>query len=210
MDNLDTDDGLAGLVIGLVRDADIIRKEYGHLEAARDVDGCCLVVLTHPSLLVELGAAKAELQWRFDVLVAPDGGEQFALFAMQARGAQVRLVMPLGDPSVQQYLSDSMQRGRFHVALLNEATQVPAFITIAGGFQPPGLMDQLLEESRSRPRNAQTLRWFGRFLSPLDGVRSLTPEHEVTHAVTALVSKDLEAELEAGPSAGRNRGTPLH
>lgn len=210
MDNVDTSAGRARLVMGLLRDADIIRKEYGHLETARDFDGGCIAVLTSPSLLAELGASKSELRWRFDVHVAPSSGEQFALFIMQANGAQVRLVMPLGEPAVQQYLLEGTQRERLSVLLLHEATRAPVFITIPGSFQPPGVAKHLLVKARSLPRSGQSLRRLGGLISPLDGVRSLVPEYVVTHAVTALVSKDLETELQVSLDSGRPRGTPLH
>ena len=210
MDNVDTSAARARLVMGLLRDADIIRKEYGHLETARDFDGSCIAVLTPPSLLAELAASDSELRWRFDVLAAPDSDEQFALFTLQANGAQVRLVMSLGDSAVQQYLLDGMRRERLSVLLLHEATRAPVFITIPGSFQPPEVVNQLLVEAPRFPGTGLALRRLGGLVSPLDGVRSLVPEHVATHAVTALVSMDLETELQVSLDSGRPRGTPLH
>jgi len=103
-----------------------------------------------------------------------------------------------------------MRRERLNVLLLHEVTQAPVFISIPGSFQAPEMVSRLLAESRSFPRDGKSLRRLGSVIRPLNGVRSLVPGQAVTHAVTALVSKDLEAELQAGQDKGSSHKTLLH
>lgn len=188
---MDDGEGLAKVRIGRVRDADSLRREYGH----QGFDGHCITSWAPAGLLAEFGTFGPAPEQRFDVLVMP-AGEHVALLTLQANRAQARFVMPLGEPSVQRYLLDCMQRGRIHALLTDETTHTPVFANIPGGFHAPGLVLRLLQEARSLPCDAQTLIWLGRLLRPLDGVSTLIPGQQVTHAVTVLVgNEDLAAAL---------------
>jgi len=190
--DIDDGEGLAKVRIGRVREADFLRRELGQL----GFDGRCIASWAPAALLAELGTLDRAPEQRFDVLLMPGTGEQVALLTFQANKAQVRLVMPLGDPGIQRYLLDCMRRGRIHALLMNEATRKPVFVDLAGGFRAPGLVLRLLQESRSLPCDVQALIWLGGLLRPLDGVGSLIPGQEVTHAVTVLVcNEDLAAAL---------------
>ena len=190
--DIDDGEGLAKVRIGRVRDEDFLRKELGH----QGFDGRSIVSWAPAELLAELGELDPASAQSFQVLVMPGAGEHVALLTLQANNAQVRFVMPLGDPGVQRYLLDCMQRGRIHALLMDETTHAPSFVNVLGGFHSPGLVLRLLQESRSLPCDAQTLIWLGGLLRPLDGVCSLIPGREVTHAVTVLVcNEDLAAAL---------------
>ncbi|NKI93902.1 hypothetical protein [Rhizobacter sp. SG703] len=191
---MDIDDGevLAKLRIGRVRDENFLRKELGN----QGFDGRSIVSWAPTALLAELGTFGRAPDQRFEMLVMPGAGEHVALLTLQANKAQARFVMPLGDPGIQRYLLDCMQRGRIHALLMDEASCIPVFMNVPVGFHAPGLVLRLLQESPSRPCDAQTLIWLGRLLRPLHSVCSLILGQEVTHAVTVLVcSEDLAAAL---------------
>ncbi len=113
----------------------------------------------------------------------------------------MRLVMPLADPSVQDYLSDCTNRGRLRLWLDNQATQEVAIVDLPGGVRAPSLLRRLMEESRGVPRDRRVLLELGRALCPLDGVRSLISGINVERAVTVLVSQDLKNEIEGKQQA---------
>lgn len=183
---MDDGEGLAKVRIGYVRDAEFLRRELRH----QKFDGHCIASWAPAAFLAEFGTCGPVPEQRLDVLVMPGAGEHVALLTLQANRAQARFVMPLGDPAVQRYLLDCMQRGRIHALLTDETTHTPSFMDIPGGFRAPGLVLQLLREARSLPCDAQTLIWLGCLLRPLDGVGSLIPGQEVTHAITVLVGNE--------------------
>ncbi|MBV8502407.1 MAG: hypothetical protein JO006_11895 [Paucibacter sp.] len=190
MNTFDERDPNAVLRIGSVLDPETICNEAGIPDEGLNLAGYCLSVWTPSAVadaLKKLGEPGTPMNYQLDVLGSDSERELIALFVVQSGAAQMRLVMPLADPSVQDYLSDCTHRGRLRLWVDNQATQEVAIVDLPGGVRAPSLLKRLMEESRGVPRDRRVLLELGRALCPLDGVRSLISGINVEHAVTVLV-----------------------
>jgi len=212
MDNVDNQDGLTSLRTGRVLDMHALRDELSAVDVTGDIVGYGIVFFVPAIVLDELGpVGSRHVEPRLDVLPASGSDEQVAVLTAQAGGTQLRVVMPLGDLSVQHYLLDCMQRGRLRLLLGDDARTRLVVVDIPGGFHAHELVRRLLRESLGKVPDAQTLMELGRVLRPLDSVEPLIPGHAVTSAVTVLVSNgELEAGLRAGSGFPSRPKTSLH
>lgn len=212
MDNVDDQDGLTSLRTGRVLDMRALREVLGAVEVTGDIVGYGIVFFVPAIVLDELGPAGIRpVEPRLDVQPVSSRGDQVAVLTAQGGGTQLRVVMPLGDPDVQQYMLDCMQRGRLRLLLGDDTRTRLTVVDIPAGFHAPDVVRRLLRESHGKVPDAQTLLGLGRGLRPLDSVGTLIPGHAVTSAVTVLVSN---GELETVPPPARGlsgrRRTSLH
>jgi hypothetical protein len=205
------DDKLAPLRLGCVLDAETTQQELRPSDGAVDIRGYCILLKVPAPFLAALDTPGTSIEQRLDVVIAARSDEHILLLVVQADAVQMRLVMPLGDPGVQEYLQDCAQRGRIRLLLSNEATGKLSILDLPGGFHDPKLALRLIEGARKTPQDTKTLIALGSFLSPLDGAPSLIPGQPVTQAITVLVSKELFDEAaRSGTSTLRFIKRPLH
>lgn len=194
MSSNDENNGLAELRIGRLLDAGAICREVDH--PTDEIDGHCISVWLPSSIYATLESESAVPLLRLDVLTDPTSSELLAMFILQVKGAQLRIVMPLGDNEVQRYVLDSMQRGRLLMVLADESSWALTFMRIPGAIRDPELMLRLLRAHRHKAPNVQALLQLGDLLRPLTGVASLITDQAVTQAVTVLVGhENLEAAM---------------
>lgn len=206
-DNLE----LSRLRFADVLDPDSIARKAGFKNLAISLDGNCLAVYLPTSLFRAFTAPGVPVHRRFNVAEVPDTGERFIFYVLQVGGAQLRLLMPVGEPDVQQYLLDCLGRGRIRLLLADDDSDKLDFVDIPGGFRKPDLVQQLLSESQVAKSDAKRLLELASALCPVASFPSLHSANEVTNSATVLViNKRMEAELQDGPVIVRRRGTPLH
>ena len=211
MDNVDDKDGLARLRIGCVLDKGAVRREARAAGIKGKLEGLCITTWVPASLLAALDTLGASVQQRLDVLDPPGAVERFVFLVVQVDAVQLRVVMPLSEQVVQQYLLDCARRGRIRLLLADETTKARAFIDLPGGFREPELALRIVREAQGLAGDPQMLLTVGQLLSPLSGVRSLITNTTVTDAVTVLVSNQ-EVDKVALRGAGllTRRKSSLH
>ncbi|TXD99417.1 hypothetical protein FUT87_02850 [Mitsuaria sp. TWR114] len=177
---------------GLVLDTQGVDRMSGQPPVACEFEGCIIGASVPSSLLLSLGGCDGAIKHRFDVLAHQGDGSSLALFTVQAGGAQLRVLMPLGAPSIQRYLRECVRRQMLRLLLGDEDSRATVLLGVPGNFTDESLVERLLREAMARTRDAGGILALCHELADLRGVRTLVPGLPVTDAVAVLVA---EAEL---------------
>ena len=188
MNNIDDIAGVGRLRVGCILDEDDVRRETGVDAVGDEIRRLYLSAWIPPLLLEALSRRGAPVQHCFVLLGSAGSAERLVLLVVQVSAAQLRVVMPLSEQVVQQYLADIGQRGRIRMLLGDEKTKELSFTDMLGGFRSPDFASQLMHAAQALPGDPQMLLDFGRLISPLTGFRSLIADRAVTDAMTVLVS----------------------